>query len=268
MRYFVHIGYNGNCYRGWQRQKRVLSVQEVMETVIEKILKEKISCIGCGRTDAMVHAAQYFFHFDFYEKFPDKFLFKFNKALPNDIAIFDIIPVESYPHCQFDAVERTYEYLIHTYKDPFLNGFSALYQYESLDFERMSEAAKLLLNYSDFSLFCKTPERNDSNICNITSAKLFVNQQENRIRFQIAANRFVKGMIRIIVRRLLDIGAGELSVKEFEGILAGKIKPKEITISHPQGLYLTKVKYPFLELPTRAEFAGIYGNSGNFWKEV
>lgn len=265
MRYFVHIGFKGYNYRGWQRQARVITVQQVMEETLSKVLKSKITCIGCGRTDAKVNASQYFFHFDYYEDFPKNLQFKLNKVLPDDIAIFDIIPMNGHPHAQFDAVERTYEYFINTNKDPFLHELSALYEEKNLSHEQMKKAAALIPNFSDFSLFCKTPDRNDSNISNVTQTKLFVNQQGDRIRFQISANRFTKGMIRIIAKRLIDIGKGDISVDDFEGILSGQIVPSEITIAHPQGLYLTKVKYPFLDLPTRTEFAG--GNS-SYWVEL
>jgi len=268
VRYFVHIGYNGLNYRGWQRQSRVLTVQEVMETSISRVFGKSITCIGCGRTDAMVHAAQYFFHFDIDLNWTFNLLLRLNKVLPDDIAVFDIIPVEGKPHAQFDAIMRTYEYFIHTHKDPFLHGLSALYEEPNLNLEHMMQAAYLLPKYTDFSLFCKSPEKNDCNICDVYSAKLYVNDQADRLRFQISSNRFIKGMIRIIVKRLLDIGKGILTVEEFEGILQGRIKPKEITIAYPQGLYLVKVKYPFLDLPTSPDFFGVASNHDFYWKEV
>ena len=270
MRYFVHIGYNGFNYRGWQRQVAgVISVQQILEETISKLLKKKIVCIGCGRTDAMVHAAQYFFHFDFYEELPKNFLFKFNKSLPDDIAIFDIIPMDGYPHAQLDAMERTYEYYIHTKKNPFLHGISSLYQENSLDHEKMKQAALLLPNYSDYTLFCKSPNKSDSNICEVHSTNLFVNRQGDRIRFQISANRFIQGMIRIIAKRLIDIGRGKLSVDDFRRILEGEIVPREITIAYPQGLFLTRVKYPFLNISPSEEVNAFFQISTmQSWNEV
>ncbi len=235
---------------------------------MSKLLKSKITCIGCGRTDASVHARQFFFHFDFDKAWNFNLNQRLNKALPDDIAVFDIIPVEDFPHAQFDAIERTYEYYIHTSKDPFLNGFSALYEHKNLNFQEMVRAANLITSYTDYSQFCKTPERNDSNFCEVKSTKLFVNQQGDRIRFQISANRFTKGMIRVIVHRLLEVGNGSLTVKEFEDILKGLYKPKEITIAYPQGLYLIKVKYPFLDLPTCPDFFGSAINHNMYWVDV
>ncbi len=245
------------------------TVQDVLQKVFSAVLKEPITCLGCGRTDAMVHAVQYIFHFDYYEPLHPDIKFRLNRTLPDDIAIFDIIPMEGYPHAQLDAVERTYNYFVHTHKNPFLKELSLLYEGQSFNLELMSKAMSLIPKYNDYSLFCKTPLKNDNNTCNVRSVGFFASPNAERLRFQITADRFTKGMIRIIVRRLLDIGTGELTIDEFEGILSGKHRPSEITIAYPQGLYLTKVTYPFLDIPQRAEFASIFevnGDSG--WKKI
>ncbi|MDD4746834.1 MAG: tRNA pseudouridine(38-40) synthase TruA, partial [Salinivirgaceae bacterium] len=89
-RYFVHMAYHGYNYHGWQRQINATSVQQIMEESLTKLLRSKITCLGCGRTDAMVHASQYFFHFDFGPMLPSNLLFTLNKVLPDDIAVLDI----------------------------------------------------------------------------------------------------------------------------------------------------------------------------------
>ncbi|HRX32504.1 MAG TPA: tRNA pseudouridine synthase A [Tenuifilaceae bacterium] len=269
MRYFAHIGFNGYHYRGWQKQSKVNTVQEVVQKTFSDALKQPTNCHGCGRTDAMVHAVQYFFHFDYDKPLNPKFIFRINKSLPDDIAVFNIIPMEGRPNAQTSAISRTYNYFIHTSKNPFLLGLSSLYEEKNLNLELMKQAMLCIPNYTDFSLFCKTPLKNDYNICKVSSVELFASPNAERIRFQITANRFVKGMIRIIVKRLLEVGLGELSVGDFEGILSGKIKPSEVTIAYPQGLYLTKVTYPFLDIPQHPEFASVFevkGNSG--WTKV
>ncbi|MEJ0057200.1 MAG: hypothetical protein WDN75_17025 [Bacteroidota bacterium] len=63
-RYFFHTGYNGFHYRGWQRQSKAVNIQEVIESTLRHILKYDITAVGCGRTDAQVHASQFFFHAD------------------------------------------------------------------------------------------------------------------------------------------------------------------------------------------------------------
>ena len=89
MRYFFHIGYNGFQYRGWQRQPNIPNVQELLENAISRILKTETTIMGCGRTDSQVHASQFFFHLDVMDPWDFDLLFRLNKVLPNDIAIFD-----------------------------------------------------------------------------------------------------------------------------------------------------------------------------------
>lgn len=261
MRYFFHIGYHGFHYHGWQRQVGDISVQEIIEDALSAIFQTTITIVGCGRTDAQVSASQYFFHTQFKNELDFDLKFRLNKVLPPDIAIFDIIPVETTQHARFDATKRTYDYFIHTYKNPFLSQTSSLYQLEHLDIEKMKEAASLFAKYTDYKFFCKSPDRHHSTICNITQAQLFINKQGDKIRFQITSNRFLKGMIRVIVGKLLDVGKGECSIEEIEKALKTIEPLKLIKPAHPQGLFLSKVSYPFLDIPPRVDFSTILQNN-------
>ncbi|MBI9054219.1 MAG: tRNA pseudouridine(38-40) synthase TruA [Bacteroidales bacterium] len=265
-RYFFHISYKGTNYRGWQRQKKVLTIQEIFETKLEQVFKYKIPCLGCGRTDAGVHAAQYFFHIDLKKEIDFDLKFRLNKMLPHDISVYDVIKMEQDYHAQFDASERTYDYFIHTYKEPFLSNQSSFYLFdELLDLKKMNQAVLMLLKYHDFKAFCKTPDKHDNTICNIKGVKLFKNDSGDRIRFQITANKFLKSMIRIIVYRLLEIGSDKLSVDEFEHFLVNKEPSKFNNLAYPQGLYLSRVKYEFLDITPKNDFSNILNN---YWQVV
>ncbi len=224
--------------------------------------------MGCGRTDAMVHASQFFFHLDVEQEWNFDLLFRLNKNLPADIAIFEIIPMKDNQHARFDATSRTYDYFIHTYKDPFLSQVSALYLEKNLNLQRMKEATALLPRYNDFRAFCKTPDDYEHTICNVTLATLFTDASGDKIRFQISANRFLGRMIRILVGKLLEIGNGELSVEEFEEYLITKQTPKTIEPAYPQGLYLSKVTYPYLDIPPRTTFSAILQNRVDNWQPI
>jgi len=196
-------------------------------------------------------------------------LFRLNKMLSEDIAIFEIIQMEGYPHAQLDAIKRTYDYFIHTYKDPFLFGLSSYYPLEHPNLDRMKEATKLLLRYNDYSAFCKSPDKNPSNICDVSAVQLFADKNVDKLRFQITSNRFLKGMVRIIIKKIMEVGTGEISVDEFESYLALKVVPLKIVPAYPQGLYLSKVLYPFLDIPPRIEFSTIFQNKvDNAWQEL
>lgn len=264
-RYFFHIGFNGFQYRGWQRQPMKPNVQQVFETTLSQIFKEPISVMGCGRTDAQVHASQFFFHADISTTWDYDLVFRVNKLLPPDIAVFEIIPVKDNQHARFDATLRRYDYFIHTYKDPFLSQLSSLYLERDLDMDKMKQAVALLTRYDDYRAFCKRPNDYRTTICKVTAASFVSDPSGDRFRFQISADRFLGKMIRIIVGKLLVIGQGKLSVDEFECYLITKETPAIFEPAHPQGLYLSKVTYPFLDIPPRADFSSILQNKEDKW---
>jgi len=269
LRYFFHIAFHGARYNGWQKHPGARSVQDVLETALSKLLKEPVAINGCGRTDALVHASQYFFHTDIENEWDFDLFFRLNKVLPDDIAVFEIIPMQGQPHARFDAVQRTYDYFIHTYKDPFLSNFSSLYPERNLDLDKMKAAVGLLPLYKDYRGLCKGPDRIEHTLCYVSSAGLYTDRNGDRLRFQITANRFLSRMVRIIVGRLLEIGRGEMSVDEFEYYLINKETPKLIIPAHPQGLYLSKVTYPFLDLPPASTFSSILKNFADMeWQEI
>jgi tRNA pseudouridine38-40 synthase len=269
MRHFFHIGYHGYNYRGWQRQPNVTSVQEVIEDTLSKILKKPIIILGCGRTDAMVSASQYFFHIDTNEAWDFDLKFRLNKALPDDIAVFDIFKVDDDQHARFSVSQRTYDFFFHTYKDPFLARTSSFYLLDNLDIENMKKAVALFPKYENYGVFCKNPDKHNTTICKVSSTQLYIDPKEERFRFEISANRFLKTMIRILAGKIIEIGRREFTVEQLENCLATQTAPKTIIPAHPQGLYLSKVVYPFLEMPVRSEFAGVFQQNKEIeWKKI
>ncbi|NPA45277.1 MAG: tRNA pseudouridine synthase A, partial [Chlorobi bacterium] len=156
MRYFIKLSYKGTKYHGWQYQPNAISIQEELEKVFSLLLKQKIKITGAGRTDAGVHAINYIAHFDVNEELADvnKFIYKANSFLNEDIAIHDVFEVNKDAHARFSPISRTYEYRIHTEKNPFLKDFSYYVRFK-LDFDKMNEASKLLFEYEDFTSFSK-----------------------------------------------------------------------------------------------------------------
>ncbi len=268
MRYFFHAGYLGTHYSGWQKHPDGPSVQQVLEDCLSRILKKTVWITGCGRTDAQVHASQYFFHLDTSLTWDFDLLFRLNHLLPDDIAVFDIIPMEATAHARFDAIQRSYDYFIHTYKDPFLGSFSSLYPVKDWFVDEMNRAAKLLLNYNDYYAFCKMPGRNTHTICHVSAAQVFINETGDRLRFHISANRFLGKMVRILMGKLIEIGTGNLGVDEFESYLVNPRQVQIIKPAYPQGLYLSKVTYPYLDMAPRSKFSEMLAGTGHTWKAL
>ncbi len=253
MRYFLQIAYKGFSFRGWQRQVGgVASVQEALENALRDVFKIEIPVVGCGRTDARVNATQFFLHLDLDASWEPSHTIRINQILPKEIVVYDAYLVASDAHARFDAIERTYDYYIHTQKDPFLNDKSLLYMYRPLDFDAMKEATEILSKYSDFLSFCKRPSQNHTTNCTISKVSFRQNINGDRMVFSISANRFLRGMVRALVQKLLEVGNGSMGLEEFEELFTNPQKEQIDSLAAPYGLYLSKVKYPYLDLPTLA----------------
>ena len=249
MRYFIHLGFDGSNYSGWQRQNNTINtVQEVVEQTLSRLFKKRVSTYGCGRTDAGVHASQYVTQIDLDEAPTFDLKFRMNKNLPKSIAIFEIIEVKENQHCRHDAVARTYDYFIHWNKNPVLFHHSSLYEDIVLDFDLMKKAVTLIGKTKDFKALCKQPDLYHNTLCQISNCELFVDEEQGRLRFTITSNRFLRGMIRICVFFLLEVGTGEMSLEEFRQILHQEKDLKEKWPAHPNGLFLSRIEYPFLKL--------------------
>ncbi|WBL21505.1 MULTISPECIES: tRNA pseudouridine(38-40) synthase TruA [unclassified Zunongwangia] len=242
MRYFIDLAYLGTAYHGWQIQPDAISVQQVIQQALSRILQQDIEVVGAGRTDAGVHARQLFAHFDAELKFDEKTLqFKLNSLLPKDISIQQIFQVQPEAHARFDASSRSYEYHIVNFKDPFKINL-AYYLINRLDVEEMNRAAAMLKDYTNFKCFSKSRTDVKTYNCNITEA--FWEETNNQLIFHITADRFLRNMVRAIVGTLLEIGYGKNSVEFLKEILKSEDRSMAGTSVPAHGLYLTKIEYP------------------------
>lgn len=244
MRYFIEFAYKGTNYHGWQIQPEAISVQEVLTKATNIILKDSFELVGAGRTDAGVHAAQMYAHFDTETVFDaQEIVRKLNSFLPEDIAVFSIFEVNDDAHTRFDATARTYEYHIHLKKNVFSKDLS-WYHFRKLNIDKMNEAAKILLEYEDFECFSKTHTDVFTFNCKITEANWQLNN--DKLVFTISANRFLRNMVRAIVGTLINIGLGKIEVEEIRAIIESKNRGKAGFSVPAHGLYLTKVTYPYI----------------------
>lgn len=245
-RLFFQCSYDGCNYSGWQKQPNAITIEEEIEKKLAQLFpKEEIKIVGCGRTDAGVHSLQSFFHIDLPQNYSlSQLHFKLNNMLPKDIAIDNIFEVDDEAHARFDATKRTYHYFIHQNKSPFLQNNSWFFPHK-LNVEDMNEAANLLLGKQDFTSFSKLHTDVNNNFCEIYSAKWeFVGKQ---LRFEICANRFLRGMVRAIVGTLLEVGQGKIEIFDIQSIIQAKNRSEAGCSVPAKGLYLAKVEYPYID---------------------
>ncbi|WP_242926350.1 tRNA pseudouridine(38-40) synthase TruA [Pontibacter vulgaris] len=242
MRYFLEIAYDGTRFHGWQVQPNALSVQEVLDDCLSKVLRQPISSTGSGRTDTGVHASQQFVHFDVAQQLDtEQMVYRFNRLLPDDVVARNLYLVPDEAHARFDAFARTYHYHIMLAKNPFKR-YYATYLNRLPDVEKMNQAAAILLKYEDFTTFSKVKGDTKHYNCNIYEAAW--SQEGEELRFTIRANRFLRGMVRLVVGTLLDVGRGKLTVEGFEEVIASQDRSKASGAAPAEGLYLAKVEYP------------------------
>lgn len=245
-RYFAELSYNGAKYYGWQRQPGHISVQETLEIAFSTILAEPITILGCGRTDTGVHARLYFAHFDCQKELPADFTRRLNKYLNNDIAIHCITPMPENAHARFDAFQRSYEYHMSFRKQPFEQDTCYWYGYVAQpDRELMQAAASLLLEYKEFFPFCKTAGAAKTMYCDLTRAEWVFDDANERWIFHITSNRFLRGMVRMIVGMCINVALGKSSLEEIRHAMDTQTQLRRSQSAPPQGLFLTDIKYPY-----------------------
>lgn len=241
-RFFIEIAYRGTHYHGWQVQKNANSVQAEINKALSTILQTEVMVTGAGRTDTGVHAKQLFAHFEVSFDIDEKVtLYKVNNFLPEDISCQNISPVKEDVHARFSAIARTYEYHITAKKNPFLTNAAYFFPHH-LNLTLMNQAAKELLNYTDFSCFSKSKTDTFTNDCKITKA--YWELKPDRLIFTISADRFLRNMVRAIVGTLLEIGQEKIALEDLQKIIESKNRSNAGQSVPAQGLYLVEVKYP------------------------
>jgi len=242
-RYFLDIAYNGAIYHGWQVQNNVLTIQGIIKESLYKVLNKDLEIVGSSRTDTGVHAKQQIAHVDL----PDsvdvtQLQYKLNCILPKDIAIKKIYPVKNNSHARFSAIDRTYHYNIVYCKSPFYHDF--FYNYRNSitwDIDNMNNSASILHGNIDFRNFSKNKLDLVSSFCNVLYAKWHTTT--NGFMFVITANRFLRGMVRIIVGLMIKIGDQKLDKFKFECMLNSEYKIGISKVAPPCGLVLERISY-------------------------
>ena len=241
MRYFITLSYDGEDFCGWQFQPNAVTVQECLERTLSTLLKEPVQVVGAGRTDSKVNAIGYVAHFD-YDKVIDTpaLGYKLNAILPKGIVVHSVLPAgeDGDLHARFSATRREYTYFLHRTKDPFIAARSYFCPWP-LDVDAMNKAAALLLGTHDFRCFEKVGSDNRTSICTVSEAFWTPYTPDHvavmgfapaasgpdscsgpaYLYFRIAADRFLRNMVRAVVGSLIEVGRGRRTVDDFAALI-------------------------------------------------
>ena len=242
-RYFIYFSYDGAAYHGWQVQPNAITVQQMLEEALAKLVRQPVPLVGAGRTDAGVNAACMVAHGDFPAELDTRQLvYKLNKILPPDIAVSDVRRVKDDAHARFDALSRRYNYRVVTAKSPFARKYACRVM-PGIDFDAMNRAASVLYGYTDFTSFSKLHTDVKTNNCKVTFAQ-WRQVGECEWVFEIEADRFLRNMVRAIVGTLLLVGRGKMTLDGFRAVIENKARGEAGDSAMGEALFLVDVKYP------------------------
>jgi len=241
-RYFAQCAYEGTNYSGWQSQPNASTIQKTIEEAFSKVITLTNGVVGCGRTDAGVHASDYYFHFDTDQNLDDKLKYSLSSVVPRDIAIYRIIEVSDQAHARFDAMSRQYRYQIRTSYTPFQNSYYHTIRKGDLDLKKLNEIAAFISTLQDFEALSKKGSDVKNFDCEIMESHW--KQEADEFIYTIKANRFLRGMVRLIVGMQLSYAMNKISMDKVKAVLRKEATDPLIYSVPATGLFLEKITYP------------------------
>ncbi len=260
MRVFLELAYDGTRYHGWQRQPESITVQEVLEDTLARLFGGPCPVMGCGRTDAGVHARYYVAHAELpvqrlseRVKSAEEAVLKLNGMLPPDVGVMALHEVKPTAHARFDAVERGYVYRIHNAKDPFLEGRSTRI-FGELNVPAMHAACAHVVRKGDFASFCKAGSDQGTTLCDVRQAR-WEQVAPHQWEFTVVADRFLRNMVRALVGTMLEVGKGKRHPDDLRDVIEAADRSAAGKSVAGGGLYLNHVVYPpEVFTPTRQRY--------------
>lgn len=242
----MKIRYDGTNYHGWQRQKNAVTVQQVIEEALSDLTGEPVTVTGCSRTDAGVHALEYYFHFESNTSIPtEKLPYALNYRLGEDISAVEAFEVPEEFNARFSAKGKRYIYRIQNAKtkNPFLNRYSWHIPYH-LQVEDMIKAAPILEGTHDFAGFMAAGGDQKTTVRTVRVCRVVQDaEMPESITVTVEADAFLYNMVRIITGTLAEVGFGRIRVEELPEILVSCDRTRCGLTAPPQGLFLKKVYY-------------------------
>lgn len=237
------VAYDGTNYCGWQIQDNGITIEEVLNRELSRLLQEDIKIIGASRTDSGVHALGNVAVFDTETRIPaEKISFALNQRLPDDIRITNSCQVPDDFHPRFCDTIKTYEYKI--WNDRFPNPLVRLYSkfvYFNIDIERMERAAAYLVGEHDFKSFCSPRTQVENTVRTVT--EISFSKEGNMITMRIRGTGFLYNMVRIIMGTLLKCGMGMYEPEHVREILEARDRAKAGPKAEACGLTLVGIEY-------------------------
>lgn len=242
--YKMLLAYDGTRYLGWERQKNNdMTIQGKIEAVIERMTGSYVEVIGCGRTDAGVHAKGMVVNAKFATDMSTEEIGAYlNHYLPEDICVQEVSIASERFHSRYNATGKTYCYTCYVGRQKPL--FDRKYVYvveQSLDIQKMKTAAEYLIGEHDFASFCANKKMKKSTLRNVDCIDIV--RKGDYLYLSFHGNGFLHHMVRILVGTLLEVGWGKRTPDSMKELLQAKERAKAGVTAPAQGLCLMQVDY-------------------------
>ena len=248
--------YDGTPWRGWQSQPCGKTVQDCLESVFERILKQSLRISSAGRTDAGVHARAQRFHADIPETCrmtPGAWVAALNAQLPASIRIYSAERVASDFHARFNATGKVYEYLIwHAPVLPPHWVHRAWHHPHALELDLLRRALAAYCGTPDFRHFAarrgNEPAGPPPDFYTRTIYSATCHQEGDLLSLRFHGNGFMYRMVRLLVGSACRVAAGRAPLQSILQALQEPATGRKTRYCAPAGgLYLLRVLYPPIE---------------------
>jgi tRNA pseudouridine38-40 synthase len=239
------LEFDGRGFSGWQRQAAgERTVQGEIEAALDRLPWRHGRVIGAGRTDAGVHAYAMSAHVDIACDLGDERLrLALNAQLPQDVVAVAVDGVESDFEAQFDCLYRRYLYRMRVVRERpsglVLDRHRVLPVFRRLDVEAMQAAAERLVGHHDFSSFATQETRSRERTVHLCDLR----RHGDELQLHIAADGFLRNMVRTVVGTLLWVGKGRLEPEGLDAILAARDRRRAGPNVAPHALYFVEAGY-------------------------
>ena len=243
------VAYDGTNYCGWQVQPNGITIEQVLNENLSKLLGEEITVTGASRTDSGVHSMGNVAIFDTETRMPaDKISFALNQRLPEDIVVQDSCEVPSDWHPRYQVSRKTYEYRIlnRTFRMP-NRRLDTYFYHHKLDVDKMKQAASYLVGEHDFKSFCMAasavgkPTHRDVMELSVYPEVIAGTEV---VTIRVVGNAFLHSMVRTMVGTLVEVGRGSKSPAWVGDVLAACDRRAAGQNAPAAGLVFWKVEYP------------------------
>jgi len=237
------LAYDGTGFHGWAKQREQRTVEGVLQTALERFLRDRPKISVAGRTDAGVHAREQVVSFRVADVVDvGRLQPGLNALLAPEVVVIEARVVPDGFHARHSATAREYRYRIETgpYPDPFTARF-VWHRPGELSIPRMRAAARDLVGEHDFASFCRLPRDGSATIRNLQ--RLAITRSGGLVEVTARANAFLHQMVRSLVGTLVAVGEGRIEPDRVHAILAARDRSAAAQMAPSHGLALERVAY-------------------------